>query len=385
MLPEKNVDQRNGNFSRTNADLKIAESKNHSVNLSGGRTTIAMNRFGMQISFLVFFLSAVYHHLPAQVPSLYFEKLTTQNGLSNNKVNCILQDSRGFIWFGTDDGLNRYDGNNFTIFRNTPGVRYSISGNMIMDLFEDKDHILWIATADGGLTKYDYRLSPRKQFVQYKHMPADTNSIPVNVLNALIEDPLGNLWIATSGGGILKFDKKAQTFSRGNLGRTSTCLDLEFDGEGMIWVGRQGGGIMKINPRTNEFTMDERYHNLYDTKLPHITITALYADEEKNMWFGSWDKILYRYNKKKQVEEVFHKDSSPWSFMNDEIPVSGRINYITYGWVEDIRAFMSIIRNLIDFIIINTIHRVKELLPIIRLTAFIQTGQEWFGSALIKE
>lgn len=276
-----------------------------------------MERFGRHISFLLLF-SSILCQLPAQEPSLYFDKLTSQNGLSNNKVNCILQDARGFIWFGTDDGLNRYDGNNFTVFRNQPGNSFTISGNMIMDLLEDKNEILWIATADGGLTKYDYRLAPRKQFLQYKHLPADTNSIPVNVLNALLEDQSGNIWIASSGAGVLKFDKKAQTFSTGIIGRTSTCLDLEFDGNGMIWVGRQGGGIIKINPRTHEFTMDPRYQNLY-AKLPHTTVTALYADEEKNMWFGSWDKVLYRYNKMKQEEEVFQKDNNDWSFQNDEI------------------------------------------------------------------
>jgi ligand-binding sensor domain-containing protein len=252
------------------------------------------------------------------VPSLYFEKLTIQNGLSNNKVNCILQDSRGFMWFGTDDGLNRYDGTNFTIFRNRPGDPYSISGNLIMDLLEDKNGVLWIATADGGLTKYDYRLSPRLQFVQYKHLPTDSNSIPVNIVNALLEDPRGYIWVATSGAGVLRFEKATGTFTPGPLGTTSTCLDLEFDQNGLIWVGRQGGGILKINPSTHEFQMDERYRNFY-AQLPHPTVTALHVDEERNMWFGSWDRVLYRFNRKTQREEIFQKDNSSFSFSNDEI------------------------------------------------------------------
>lgn len=276
-----------------------------------------MKRIGRHISsFLI--VATFVSHLPAQVPSLYFSRITTQNGLSNNKVNCIIQDARGFIWFGTDDGLNRYDGTNFTIFRNQPGNSHCISGNMITDIVEGKDSILWIATADGGLSKYNYRLSPVEQFVQYKHLPADSSSIPVNGLNALLEDTDGNLWIATSGAGVLKFNKKTETFTMGSLGRTSTCLDLEFGSDGMIWVGRQGGGIMKVDPRTFKQTMDERYHSLYAT-LPHPTVTALYRDEQKNMWFGSWDKVLYRYSTARQVEEVFQKSGSPWSFANDEI------------------------------------------------------------------
>lgn len=276
-----------------------------------------MNRFGRHIFLLHLFVTVVCR-LSAQISPLYFEKITSQNGLSNNKVNCVLQDTRGFIWFGTDDGLNRYDGNNFTIFRNQPGNPNWISGNMITDLLEDKYGILWIATADGGLTRYDYRLSPRRQFIQYKHLPADTNSIPVNMLNALLEDAQGDIWIATSGAGVLKFDKKRQSFSRVGLGPGSTCLDLAFDDKGMIWVGRHGGGIMKINPATNEAEMDKRYLSFYAT-LPHPTVTALYSDEEKNMWFGSWDRVLYRYNRYTKSEEVFQKDLSPYSFGNDEI------------------------------------------------------------------
>src|SRR4030095_1166151 len=81
----------------------------------------------------------------AQKPSLYFERLTTQNGLSNNKVNCFIQDQRGFMWIGTNDGLNRYDGQYFTIFRKQQ-ANAGLSGNIITDLLEDKKGILWIAT-----------------------------------------------------------------------------------------------------------------------------------------------------------------------------------------------------------------------------------------------
>src|SRR6185312_9893776 len=109
-----------------------------------------MNRMA---SSLIMFLLA-WANLTAQIPPLYFEKLTTQNGLSHNHVNCILQDHRGFIWLGTDDGLNRYDGNNFEIFRHEPNNAATISGNMITDMVEDKQGVLWIATADGGLSKY---------------------------------------------------------------------------------------------------------------------------------------------------------------------------------------------------------------------------------------
>src|SRR5689334_18062821 len=80
----------------------------------------------------------------AQAPPLYFNHITTGNGLSHNKVNCILQDRRGFMWIGTEDGLDRYDGQYFTIFRNKPNDTTTISGNIIRDLLEDENGVIWI-------------------------------------------------------------------------------------------------------------------------------------------------------------------------------------------------------------------------------------------------
>src|ERR1700760_1904185 len=84
----------------------------------------------------------------------YFSHLKTESGLSHDKVNCILQDKRGFIWLGTEDGLNRYDGKYCVVFNSVPGDSTGLSGNIITDLLEDKEGIIWIATADGGLSRY---------------------------------------------------------------------------------------------------------------------------------------------------------------------------------------------------------------------------------------
>lgn len=252
----------------------------------------------------------------AQEPSLYFEKITTQNGLSHNKVNCILQDRRGFMWIGTDDGLNRYDGKQFVHFRYRPGDTAGISGNIITDLLEDKDGLIWIATADGGVSRYDYWAAPRVQFKAYKHIPGEVASIPVNTVNSLLEDKRGYLWLATSGKHVLRFDKKTERFE--DVTRSGkTALDLCLDKDGTIWVGRQGGGILKINAATLAVTEDERYHDLY-ADLPHVTVTAFYRDAANNMWYGSWDKVLYRHNPVMYKEEAFH-GSGTGMFQNDEI------------------------------------------------------------------
>src|SRR5882724_5036420 len=168
-----------------------------------------MNAGRLPILFVLLVISVT---VTAHDPYLYFNRLTTQNGLSHNKVNCILQDQRGFIWLGTDDGLDRYDGRYFTSFRHLPDDSTTISGNIIGSLLEDENGILWIGTADGGLSRYDYRLPASQQFKQFRHLPGDSSSIPNNIINNLLQDRFGYLWIATGGRWVLRFNKKTEKF-----------------------------------------------------------------------------------------------------------------------------------------------------------------------------
>lgn len=240
----------------------------------------------------------------AQAPALYFERITVQNGLSHNKVNCILQDQRGFMWIGTNDGLNRFDGHRFVIFRNNPEDKSTISGNLITGLLEDSEGILWITTADGGLSKYDFRLAPDKQFKQFRNRPRDSTSIPTNSLNALIEDKQKRLWLATSNASTILFDKKTEKFINPKAPGTKGIQALAMDSSGMIWIGRQGGGILKANPKTLQFETDQRYAQLY-AELPHNEVSSLFKDRNNHIWFGSWDKQLYRFNSVSGTEETF--------------------------------------------------------------------------------
>jgi len=86
---------------------------------------------------------------------LKFETLTTRNGLSSNDVTCVYEDHKGFIWLGTRDGLNRFDGRVFKKFRSEAADTNSLSGNFVIDILQDKQNVFWIATKDGGLTRYD--------------------------------------------------------------------------------------------------------------------------------------------------------------------------------------------------------------------------------------
>lgn len=258
-------------------------------------------------------------YLPAQSPTLYFDKLSVQNGLSHNKVNCIVRDQRGFMWIGTNDGLNRYDGHDFTVFQHRPGDSSSISGNIINDLLEDDQGVLWIATADGGLCRYDYRQRPSRQFSQYRHQEGNRQSIPVNTLNKLVLDRQGYLWIGSGGAGLLRFDRHTVSFLQPVPTGTRTILDMVLDEADNLWVGRVGGGMLTVNTRTLRYKTDPAYDDLY-AKLPHAAITAVFADRQQQVWFGSWDKRLYRRSVITDEEVAFDWSASDaFSFNNDEI------------------------------------------------------------------
>src|SRR5258705_8471889 len=100
---------------------------------------------------ILFFLLAIGFYSNGQRENVKFAHLDINSGLSQSNVLCILQDSRGFIWFGTEDGLNKYDGYNFTVYKNDPEKNNSLSNSYINDIAEDNNGDLWIATLDGGL------------------------------------------------------------------------------------------------------------------------------------------------------------------------------------------------------------------------------------------
>ena len=127
-----------------------------------------MTRFRFLLANLIYYFSCI--AVFAQSP-LTFENFTVKDGLSENVIYSLYQDKKGFLWIGTSNGLNRYDGNNFQTFFNENGNKNSLSGNVIVDIFEDETGIFWIATRDGGLTRYDPSQAKDKQFIQFRNDP----------------------------------------------------------------------------------------------------------------------------------------------------------------------------------------------------------------------
>jgi two-component system sensor histidine kinase ChiS len=133
------------------------------------------------ILFLLFFSSVAAH---ASGSTVRFERLSLADGLSQSSVYQILQDRKGFLGFATQDGLNRYDGYQFKVYRHNPQNSGSLSDNFTQALFLDADGVIWVATRDGGLNKYDEQTG---RFKPFKHLESDLKSLSHNIVGALFE------------------------------------------------------------------------------------------------------------------------------------------------------------------------------------------------------
>nr|WP_314896057.1 two-component regulator propeller domain-containing protein [uncultured Flavobacterium sp.] len=185
----------------------------------------------------------------AQKKSFWYTHLTTNEGLSRSFVISIIQDKDGFMWFGTMDGLNKFDGNKFVIYRNNRKDPNSISHNYIRKLILDEKGRLWIGSQGGGLSRYD---SEKNIFINYKHNDSNPNSISHNTVNAVVEDAKGNFWVGTFAG-LDYFDIKTQKFThyRNNPADPKSLSNNEIrsllvDRKGNLWVGTVGGGLNRL-------------------------------------------------------------------------------------------------------------------------------------------
>lgn len=228
-----------------------------------------------------------------------FQRINTLSGLSNNTVISILQDRKGFIWIGTDDGLNRYDGNEFKIFKPEPKNPNSLAHNIAKALFEDSKGNIWIGTDGGGLTLYEPNI---EIFTNFLHDPKKAGSLSNDNVTSIVEDKKGIIWIGTYGGGLNKFDSVSKTFMHFRNEPTSSnsvCSDyincLFVDTAGNLWIGTWAKGLDRYNIRENRF---KNFQNTYSNKttIGSNTINSICQDTKNRMWIGTWQGDLNLYN-----------------------------------------------------------------------------------------
>jgi ligand-binding sensor domain-containing protein len=144
------------------------------------------------IFIVVFYYSCFLSNaLYAKVIHATFERISTKNGLSRSTINYIIQDKKGFMWFATYDGINKYDGYTFKIYRNIENDSTSLSHNGSVFLYEDNDGCIWVVNnGNAGLDKFD---PETEKFTRYVHDPKDSTSISSNEVYSVLQDRSGNI------------------------------------------------------------------------------------------------------------------------------------------------------------------------------------------------
>ena len=224
-----------------------------------------------------------------------FTHITIEDGLSQSSVKCIFQDSQGFMWFGTADGLNKFDGYSFSVYSNDPTVPYSVSGNDISVIFENPyDSVLWIATQDGGLNRFNRDLD---RFIPYKMEFKNKLRIPSNNIRAMAATSDGKLWIGSFYAGLFSIQNEDSGYYQPESLRQKglnniNCLAVDHNDN--LWIGTNSGLYKWSSADRNEDKSPDKV--ILNDKFPYQGIRALSIDYQGNIWAGSVQNGVYVYH-----------------------------------------------------------------------------------------
>ena len=219
--------------------------------------------------------------------SVKFTHLTNLDGLSQSTAQAILKDKYGFMWFGTQDGLNRYDGYSFKIYRHEPKNVRSLRRSHITALYEDKQGILWVGTANGALSKYDRN---HDSFIHYKESSGDFAGLSQKTVTSIYEDKQNNFWVGTfwklnlldrKTGKVTQFGHDAADPSSISDDRVTSIFE---DSKNNLWIGTSSG-LNLFNRETRKFT--HYFHDSKSNSLSHNHITVIKEDSRGRLWIGT--------------------------------------------------------------------------------------------------
>lgn len=243
-----------------------------------------------------------------------FVHLDMEAGLSHSTVTTLFQDRQGFLWIGTWDGLNVYDGYTFHVYRHDGHEPSSISDNNIYGIAQADPDTLWVGTAGGGLNQLD--LTTQK-FLRYHHNPQNPNSLSHDNVRALLCDSRGRLWAATSGGGVNLFDPSLNGFrhfhaEQGSPVSNDTRAMVEAN-DGSIWVGTSQG-LALIDPHSPTYRL---WPENTDSPALRSFIGALVLDGNGILWVGS-AMGLVRLDTKTHGFQIFPHDPEDTNSISDD-------------------------------------------------------------------
>lgn len=224
-------------------------------------------------------------------------RISTEDGLSQSSVEAIYRDSRGFMWFGTEEGLNKYDGYKFTIYKSNRKDSTSLNNEVINSILEDESGTMWIGTRVGGLNKFNREKETFKAFV---NDPKNPNSISDDKINTLFKSTSfpGVLWIGTESGGLNRFDIKKESFThiKFDPGKSGKCISADrvmtiFESKaepGILWIGTSGGGLNRYDVNSGTFQYF-KHNSSNPNSLSSNDIWKIYEMPDKPgiLWIGT--------------------------------------------------------------------------------------------------
>jgi ligand-binding sensor domain-containing protein/signal transduction histidine kinase len=312
------------------------------------------HNFSILFSLIFFFIFISSLLIIAKSVEMKFEHLTMKDGLASNNVYCILQDSHGFMWFGTESGIEKYDGYTFINYHHDPWDSTSLSDNWVTDIQEDKFGNIWIGTQK-GLNKLDQVTG---KIERYTHDPNNTNSIRESIIGTLYIDEENNLWIGTVQGldklTIEKDDKNNKDkyhFKNYRIDNTkeysysNVITEIYEDKDGLLWIGTMNG-LYSFDRISKTFMP-----YLYDPENPNSIsgnhITSIYEDKNKNLWIGTryvrefgsivFDRsgLLNKYNRSTKRFIRFEKNDEPFCISYVSSIVEDQSEKLWFGAIEN--------------------------------------------------
>lgn len=255
--------------------------------------------------------------------NIQFTTLSTSDGLSQASVNSIVQDREGYIWFATQEGLNRYDGYEIKVYQHDASDPRSLAHDWVWTLFVDRAGRLWVGTDGGGLSRYE---PATNDFTHYKHHPEIPASLSNDRVRAIYEDRRGQIWVGTDGGGLNLFDPELGRFFHyrhdpevpESLPNDKVLTILE-DRTGVLWVGTDGGGLSRFD-RDNETFFHYQHDPARLDSLSDDRVRVLYEEKNGHLWVGTYAGGVNLFNPDDQSFKHFRHDvNDPHSLSHDEV------------------------------------------------------------------
>ena len=258
----------------------------------------------------------------AASPPIVLEHLTTNDGLPQGTVLATLQDSQGFVWFGTEDGLVRYDGREFIRYAYSPTIPHGLPGNYIQGIVEDAHHDLWIAVNDAGLARWNRATD---KFTVYRHDSKKPASLASDSVGTILIDSRGRIWVGTRDAGIDVLDPQTGTIEhiRKTPERPDSLADdririLAHGNAGTIWVGTEGG-LDRTQASSGSFA-HFRHSPADPGSLSSDKISQIVEEPDRTVWISTLGGGINRMDRTGRVTAVYqHDPARAASLVNNEV------------------------------------------------------------------